>query len=133
MGAQSTVAKWGASLAVRIPKAIAEQWGVREGSAVELVSRGEQVVMRKKKYDLTEMLAKVSPENLHSEVDSGPPAGREEWWGSLVSRMWGTWSGFPFLHRRDTKCRGGGQPSCSVPKCTTPGLVWRYAAQSLPG
>lgn len=79
MGAQSTVAKWGASLAVRIPKAIAEQWGVREGSAVELVSRGEQVVMRKKKYDLTEMLAKVSPENLHSEVDFGPPAGREEW------------------------------------------------------
>ena len=79
MGAQSTVAKWGASLAVRIPKAIAEQWGVREGSAVELVSRGEQVVMRKKKYDLTEMLAKVSPENLHSEVDLGPPAGREKW------------------------------------------------------
>lgn len=34
MGARSTVAKWGASLAVRIPKAIAEQWGVREGSAV---------------------------------------------------------------------------------------------------
>ena len=79
MGAQSTVAKWGASLAIRIPKAIAEQWGVREGSAVELVSRGEQVVIRKKRYDLTEMLAEVSPENLHSEVDFGPPAGREEW------------------------------------------------------
>ncbi|MXW17940.1 MAG: AbrB/MazE/SpoVT family DNA-binding domain-containing protein [Gemmatimonadetes bacterium] len=79
MGAQSTVAKWGASLAIRIPKAIAEQWGVREGSAVELVSRGEQVVIRKKRYDLAEMLAKVSPDNLHSEVDFGPPAGREEW------------------------------------------------------
>ena len=79
MGAQSTVAKWGASLAIRIPKAIAEQWGVREGSAVELVSRGEQVVIRKRKYDLAEMLAKVTPENLHSEVDFGPPAGREEW------------------------------------------------------
>lgn len=79
MGAQSTVAKWGASLAIRIPKAIAEQWGVREGSAVELVSRGEQVVIRKKRYDLAEMLARVSPDNLHSEVDFGPPAGREEW------------------------------------------------------
>ena len=79
MGAQSTVAKWGASLAIRIPKAIAEQWGVREGSPVELVSHGEQVVIRKKKYDLAEMLAKVSPENLHSEVGFGPPAGREEW------------------------------------------------------
>jgi len=79
MGAQSTVAKWGASLAIRIPKAIAEQWGVREGSPVELVSRGEQVVIRKKRYDLAEMLAKISTENLHSEVDFGPPAGREEW------------------------------------------------------
>lgn len=79
MGAQSTVAKWGASLAIRIPKAIAEQWGVREGSAVELVSRGEQVVIRKKRYDLAEMLGRVSPDNLHSEVDFGPPAGREEW------------------------------------------------------
>lgn len=79
MGAQSTVAKWGASLAVRIPKAIAEQWRVREGSAVEIVYRGEQVVIRKKRYELSEMLAKVSPENLHSEVDFGPPAGREEW------------------------------------------------------
>lgn len=79
MGVQSTVAKWGASLAIRIPKAIAEQWGVREGSAVELVSRGEQVVIRKKRYDLAEMLERVSPDNLHSEVDFGPPAGREEW------------------------------------------------------
>lgn len=79
MCAQSTVAKWGASLAIRIPKAIAEQWGVREGSAVELESRGEQVVIRKKRYDLAEMLAKVTPDNLHSEVDFGPPAGREEW------------------------------------------------------
>ena len=46
---------------------------------VELVACGEQVVIRKKKYDLSEMLAKVSPENLHSEVDFGPPTGREEW------------------------------------------------------
>lgn len=45
----------------------------------KLVSHGEQVVIRKKKYDLAEMLAKVTPENLHSEVDFGPSAGREEW------------------------------------------------------
>ena len=34
---------------------------------------------QKKKYGLTEMLAKITPENLHSEVDMGPPAGCEEW------------------------------------------------------
>ena len=31
MGATQHVRKWGSSLAVRIPKAIAEQWGVSEG------------------------------------------------------------------------------------------------------
>ena len=35
--------------------------------------------MRKKRYDLAEMLAKITPDNLHSEVDFGPPVGREEW------------------------------------------------------
>ena len=35
--------------------------------------------MQRKKYSLTEMLAKITPENLHAEVDMGPPVGREEW------------------------------------------------------
>ena len=39
----------------------------------------EQIVMLKKKYGLAEMLAKITPENLHSEVDMGPPLGGEEW------------------------------------------------------
>ena len=38
MGAKSHVARWGGSLAVRIPKSIAEQWGVHEGSAIEIAS-----------------------------------------------------------------------------------------------
>lgn len=79
VGAHSTVAKWGAGLAVRIPRAMAEQWGVSEGSRIELIPRGEQVVIGKRRYDLSEMLEKVTPGSLHSEVDMGPPAGREGW------------------------------------------------------
>ena len=79
MGTKSHVSRWGASLAVRIPKSVAEQWGVREGSAIEIVPRGDQVVLRKKTYDLEAMLADVSPENLHPEVDTGPARGGEEW------------------------------------------------------
>ena len=33
----------------------------------------------KEKYTLTELLAKITPENLHSEVNLGPRVGREEW------------------------------------------------------
>ena len=79
MGARTHVAKWGSSLAVRIPKPIAEQWGVREGSAIEIVSRGDEVVLNKSPYRLAEMIDRVTPDNLHSGVDTGPPAGNEEW------------------------------------------------------
>ena len=79
MGAKSYVAKWGSSLAVRIPKPIAEQWGVHEGSAIEIVSQDDQVVLHKRSHSLTEMLARVTADNLHSELDTGPPAGNEGW------------------------------------------------------
>ena len=79
MGAKSHVARWGGSLAVRIPKSIAEQWGVHEGSAIEIASRGEQVVMRKRAYNLTDMLDQVTAENLHPEMSAGPALGNEDW------------------------------------------------------
>lgn len=79
MGAKSRVAKWGGSLAIRIPKPVAEQWGVQEGSAIEMFSEGDRVVLRKSGYDLEEMLAQIDPSNLHSEWDTGPRLGREEW------------------------------------------------------
>ena len=73
------VSKWGTSLAVRIPKAIAQQWGVQEGSAIEIDSDGSSLVLRKQKYDLASMLAQITPENLHPETDTGPPQGVEIW------------------------------------------------------
>ncbi len=79
MGAKSHIAKWGTSLAVRIPKPIAEQWGVREGSTIELVPRGDRVVMRKATYNLADMLAEITDDNLHPEAETGPPQGNEEW------------------------------------------------------
>ena len=79
MGAKSHISKWGSSLAVRIPKPIAEQWGVREGSAIEIISRGEQLVLRKRTYNLADMLAQVTADNLHPELDTGPAQGNEEW------------------------------------------------------
>ncbi len=79
MGTKSRIAKWGTSLAVRIPKPIAEQWGVQEGSAIEMISQGGQIVMRKGSYDLDDLLEQVTPDNLHAEVDSGPAQGHEAW------------------------------------------------------
>ncbi|MYI82074.1 MAG: AbrB/MazE/SpoVT family DNA-binding domain-containing protein [Chloroflexi bacterium] len=79
MGARSHVTKWGSSLAVRIPKPIAEQWGVHEGSAIEIDSRGDEVVLRKRKYDLAELVSQLHPDNQHAEQDWGAPQGDEAW------------------------------------------------------
>ena len=79
MGAKSHISRWGASLAVRIPKPIAEQWGVQEGSAIEIVQQGDDVVLRKRTYDLANMLAQIGPGNLHAEQDTGPAQGAEQW------------------------------------------------------
>ena len=79
MRAKSHIAKWGTSLAVHIPKPIAEQWGVHEGTVIEIVSRGNYVVMRKRTHSLDDMLARITADNLHPETDTGAVQGNEEW------------------------------------------------------
>ena len=39
--------------------------------------RSRQVPRRP--YDLAEMVARITPENRHAEVDTGPPHGKEAW------------------------------------------------------
>ena len=76
------VQKWGNSLAVRIPKPLAEDAEVREGTVLNLaVSEGKVVAtpVKKRKSSLKQMLAKVIRKNLHAEVDFGASVGREIW------------------------------------------------------
>ena len=77
MSTKSHISKWGTSLAVRIPKPIAEQWGVQEGSPIEILPNGDRVVLRKRSYDLASMLAQVDTTNLHAEQDFGTAQGSE--------------------------------------------------------
>ena len=100
MGAKSHIAKWGASLAVRIPKPIAEQWGVQDGSAIEIISRGDHVVLRKRPYDLTDMLAQITDDNLHAEQNAGPAQGNEESSWSLERRVQSQYIHIPGDDRR---------------------------------
>jgi antitoxin MazE len=76
------VQKWGNSLALRIPKPFAQDAGVREGTTVQLsVSEGRLVAapIRARKIRLKELLAGVTKANLHGEIDTGAPVGREIW------------------------------------------------------
>jgi antitoxin MazE len=79
---ESSVSKWGNSLAVRIPRAFAEDLEIREGSRVEMVLESGRIVvrpMRRGRLRLEELLEGISSENLHAETDTGPAVGRETW------------------------------------------------------
>ncbi len=78
----ATVSKWGNSRALRIPKELALESGLDFGSKVELIlERGELriVPVKEPRYTLEELVAQITPENRHGEIDWGPPVGKEVW------------------------------------------------------
>ena len=79
---QTKVQRWGNSLGLRIPKSFAEQAGVEAGSEVDLsVEDGELIVRprRSPRYGLKGLLRGVTAKNIHNEIETGPPVGREAW------------------------------------------------------
>ncbi len=79
MGTAQNVSKWGGSLAVRIPKPIAEQCGITEGDPIQLVVHGDGILIRKHNYDLKAMVSQITSSNIHHEQDHGTPLGKEQW------------------------------------------------------
>ena len=79
---QTTVSKWGNSLAVRIPQAIAKQASLNEGDCVALAIHSDgAIVLRptRRKYELSELVSRITPKNRHRETDWGKPRGEESW------------------------------------------------------
>ncbi|GMX63991.1 MULTISPECIES: AbrB/MazE/SpoVT family DNA-binding domain-containing protein [Paenibacillus] len=73
------VQKWGNSLGIRIPKSLALKVGLEEGSEVDLDVEDGHLVIKPKSTTLEELLVKITPDNLHKEVSTGEPQGRESW------------------------------------------------------
>ena len=79
---QTRVQKWGNSLAVRIPKLFASEIGLEQNTLVVVsVSEGklwlEPIV--ESKYNLDQMLAEITEDNLHQQIDTGEAVGNEVW------------------------------------------------------
>jgi antitoxin MazE len=76
------IQKWGNSLGLRIPKSFAADLEVEAGSTVDIrVENGELVIrpVRRRQYDLRELLSGVNARNLHGEIGTGDAVGREAW------------------------------------------------------
>ncbi len=79
---RTSVQKWGNSLALRIPKPLADQAHITQGSLVEIkvvddVLRIELVAPEA--YTLDSLLEGVTEENIHEEIDTGEAQGKEVW------------------------------------------------------
>ena len=80
---KAQLAKWGNSLAVRIPKAVAEQARLREGDPILIEAIEGHIELRPAERipTLAELVAQITPENRYEEIPSGRARGKEsvEW------------------------------------------------------
>ena len=81
MAKAQKVQKWGNSLAVRIPRTLADQVGLGNGTPVEVQASGGKLVIVPKipKYDIDQLVRKITKKNRHELIDWGPPVGKEFW------------------------------------------------------
>jgi antitoxin MazE len=78
--------KWGNSLALRVPKAFAQEIGASIGKAANMEVRDGKLVVeiakpkrRRRRYTLEQLVAGIRPENRHLELEWGRAVGNEVW------------------------------------------------------
>ena len=75
------VVKWGNSLAIRIPKPVAEQAGVSEGDPIVIEAAEGRIQVRRSRQRvpaLRTLVAQITKGNRYEEVETGPARGKED-------------------------------------------------------
>jgi antitoxin MazE len=75
----TSVKKWGNSLGIRLPKSIADEVFLNEGSNLKIsVIKGKiELTKIDSELELDDLLAEINAQNQHSEIDSGVIVGNE--------------------------------------------------------
>lgn len=79
---KTNLARWGNSLAVRIPRGLADELSLTHGTEVDLQVRDGALLMApvsRPRYELEDLVRGITPGNRHAEVDWGLPVGDEAW------------------------------------------------------
>lgn len=77
---QVLVKKWGNSASVRIPAAVMEAAKLSLDQPVDIREEDGRVIIepiRDPVFALDDLLAGITDDNLHAEIDFGPPVGKE--------------------------------------------------------
>lgn len=78
----TTVQKWGNSLALRIPRSVAKDIRLHQGSVVDMTLVAGKIVVkprRQRQYALAQLLRGVTTRNRHAALDWGGRVGQEAW------------------------------------------------------
>ena len=79
---KTKIARWGNSLAVRLPKHALKDLELKEGALVELSAKDGKLVLTPRHAadpELDKLIAAITPKNRYPETDWGSPRGREVW------------------------------------------------------
>lgn len=79
---KTTAQKWGNSLAIRVPKSVAVQVGLKAQDDLDIEVQDGNVVLKphlRRVYRLEDLVKRITPKNVHGEIDTGTPVGREIW------------------------------------------------------
>ncbi len=79
---RAVVKKWGNSASVRIPATVLKAANLCLDEPVDVREESGRIVIepvRRKEYDVAELVKGITRGNLHKEVDFGPPVGNEAW------------------------------------------------------
>jgi antitoxin MazE len=77
---RASVGKWGNSAAVRLPATLMTQANLSEKQLIDLVLQDGRIILEPitaKELNLSDLLAQITPDNIHGEIDFGQPVGRE--------------------------------------------------------
>ncbi len=75
---QVRVSRWGNSLAVRLPKQLADQLGLTEGQTVDMTAEGTVLELKPtvapmyRKYDRDLLIGQMNPNSPEESFDDGP-------------------------------------------------------------
>jgi antitoxin MazE len=79
---RTAVKKWGNSASVRIPAAVMQAAHLEMDEPVDVREESGRIVIepiRRKEYDLAELVKGITSRNLHDEIDFSGPVGKEIW------------------------------------------------------
>ena len=79
---RTSVKKWGNSASIRIPSAVLDESNLKIDDPVDIRSEGGRIIIepaRAKSYNIDDLVAGITDDNRHGEVDFGLAVGNEVW------------------------------------------------------